>query len=246
MPVITVPNRSFLAFQRPADKSVYEWRNSQPLRFGKNDTGYQWNEFFSPTSLPLTEQKYFCKDTVSGNKMWMESPENYFPSNKYIDAPFAIVRLSFSSPDGSDDVAYITDYTKEAIGYSKIYLGNPNRVLDDTQYWHLLTFRIYFEDQEIVPNYGLKYFNISFSENMPYSLYTIFAQGISYSEIGLGGGTIESPESIRMGDAGVSLYSTLLTNLSKPDYNMPPTKIFNAASNAEGWHGIYCDFYFYL
>lgn len=190
-----IANHSFLAFQRPSDKSSYSWKNSQPLRFGKNNNQYQWNEFNSRASLPLQKpQYYFCKDTVTGEKKYVMSAEHVsdFPNFEIVDGDFLTVNIEsdryiftgVSSPHNIREVGR----TNASISFN---IENDLGVIAD---WHLLkagfTFTFYKEQwnkPEDLERLNTIIRKIAFRvrDSAPYKcedLFNVIDQGISFSD----------------------------------------------------------------
>ena len=179
---VVIPKRSYLAFQRPADKSAYGWRNSQPLRFGKNDTGHQWNEFYEPSEYPLNSQYYFCKDTISNEKMYVESLENYSDNGIMAENMLEAVQVNFTN--GSNNI-YFGAKGSNLINSSIIF-----RPGSDYAYWHRWLFDISFkgsytfDELSQFDNYIYTGFGLTFKNNTEINeLLNVLFQGVSYNEI---------------------------------------------------------------
>lgn len=136
-----VPNRSFLAFQRPADKSAYGWSNSTPYLLAHNiDTDSYYYTNIGDSSYNI---KYFCKDGKDSNfKKTFISP---LSGLHYLDIDGTVNRIKFN-----DSVEFSGSY---ANGYF-----NANNI------WNQIGLRLEIFDpnsniipDEYVQNYIMNY-----------------------------------------------------------------------------------------
>ena len=157
MPTIRVPNRSTVALQKNKSTGEFGWRNSQPGLFSYDDTnGYRYDTNNTWTMRKFGPSlKLFCKDTVTGEKLWMNSPTGYMEESGYrVIANVNAVRVVYKETDSSEDKdtgwqnAYVPSWISDPFDRGSNYLH-----LNSTTYWHMLGVYAY------IPAFGY-YFNI--------------------------------------------------------------------------------------
>lgn len=155
MPTIRIPNRSTIALQKNEETGEFGWRNSQPGLFSYDDTnGYRYdtNNIFDMVRFGPS-LKLFCKDTVTGEKLWMNSPTGYVEESGYhVIANVNAVRVVYKETDSSEDKdtgwqnTYYPSWDQDRKSSNYLYLNSIT-------YWHMLGFHAY------IPAFGY-YFNI--------------------------------------------------------------------------------------
>lgn len=154
MPTIRVPNRSTLALQKNKSTGEFGWRNSQPGLFSYDDTnGYRYDTNRTDEMAAFGPSfKLFCKDSVTGEKLWMNSPTGYRNKGGYVIANVNAVRVVYKETDSSGD---------KDTGWQNTYnpswdtIGNNYLVSSSSVYWHMLSLNNVY-----IPAFGY-YFNVS-------------------------------------------------------------------------------------
>ena len=199
MPTIRIPNRSTIALQKNEETGEFGWRNSQPGLFSYDDTnGYRYdtNNIYTMRKFGPS-LKLFCKDTVTGEKLWMNSPTGYMTSDYSDIANVKAIRFIYKKKNDSKDYdtgwmnTFITDWNDHNVYHNMLCLSRT---------WHMIRF-----NNIIFPSTCYEVYSDSDYKNMPRSLIesvSVFemrlspiqgesaqlakclAQGLSYNEMG--------------------------------------------------------------
>ena len=137
MPTIRVPNRSTIALQKNESTGEFGWRNSQPGLFSYDDTnGYRYDTNRTDEMIAFGPSlKLFCKDSVTGEKLWMNSPTGYRNPTGMVIANVNAVRVVYKETDssGDKDTGWQNTYDPSWDSRSNNYLVSSSSV-----YWHML------------------------------------------------------------------------------------------------------------
>ena len=157
MPTIRVPNRSTTALQKNEDTGEFGWRNSQPGLFSYDNTnGYRYDTNNAYAMVAFGPSlKLFCKDTVTGEKLWMNSPTGYCDSTGTAIANVNAVRVVYkeTNSSGDKDTGWQNTYNPPwDIDYG---LGINYLRLNSKTYWHMLRLNLV-----CIPAFGY-YFRVS-------------------------------------------------------------------------------------
>lgn len=170
-----IPNRSFLFFAKSTLTRFHEWGVS-PAYFCNNSSGYSYVRNKNPALFPIQGQRYFCKESIHGNKLWVNSPEALYDQNGLLH-PFSSVVIYFENESG---VKYTLSSISDSPHMDESYvIASP--VLNKSMLRVLIHYAT--KNPEYNSGYFLKKIALAFDKGESDSLIECLKQGVDYNNI---------------------------------------------------------------